>query len=494
MIQWKYKKRLLKWVDSLLNEMEDMNMANSMNYNDLKHIFRAYDIRGVFNDEITPQNHFRIGLAFGTFLKQEQGLRDEVVFIAYDIRQTSSLLAQAFAAGVMATGINIEFSGEPLQFGACMFTAWKSNAFATAFITASHLPPEWNGVKFYYGNGVGFSEQDNLEICDIFIEGKFLTPKWDGVGQMTVTNLKEDYKEFLISKFSLKRKLKIILDCGNGASCLSAPKILRGIGLEVTPLFCNVDPTFPNRSSEPNEKSLKILAKKVSSENADFGVGFDGDGDRAVIVDDKGRVLLADITGLILAKFMIKESPNLNRILANVECSLALEKVLSPPAIIDRIKVGHTFLTADAQKKPDTLIGIESSGHMVFPQIYLFDDAMIIPLKLAEILSNHDQALSTLVDELPILHKRKIAISCPDKVKFKVISELLNNLQLNYDNINHIDGIGIPIGKESWVLIRASNTGPKIRITIEAETETQANDLLSEFQGHLEAKISELID
>ncbi|UCG01167.1 MAG: hypothetical protein JSW11_16305 [Candidatus Heimdallarchaeota archaeon] len=468
-------------------------MVDSMNYDELKHIFRAYDIRGVFNKEITPQNNFRIGLAFGTFLKLEQGLKDEIVFISYDIRQTSSLLAQAFAAGVMVTGISIEFSGEPLQFGACMFTAWKREAFATAFITASHLPPEWNGVKFYYGNGVGFSEHDNLKIRDYFVEGKFLSPKWDKVGQMSVTNLKEEYKEFLKTRFSLKRKLKVVLDCGNGASCLSAPMILRGIGIEVIPIFCNVDPSFPNRSSEPNEKSMKILAKKVRSESADFGVGFDGDGDRAVIVDDRGRILLADITGLILAKFMIKESPKLNRILANVECSLALEKVLSPPAIIDRIKVGHTFLTAEAQKKADTLIGIESSGHMVFPKIYFFDDAMIIPLKLAEILSNQDQALSTLVDELPTLHKRKIAVSCPDKVKFKVISQLLSNLKSNYDNINPIDGIGIPIGNESWVLIRASNTGPKIRITVEAETESQADDLLSEFQGHLEATINEFI-
>jgi len=466
----------------------------TINYNDLKNIFRAYDIRGIFNEEITPQVHFRIGLAFGTFLQLEQGLKEEHVFIAYDIRQTSSLLAQAFAAGVMATGINIEYSGEALQFGACMFTAWQGKAFATAFITASHLPPEWNGVKFYYGNGVGFSEEDNMRIRDIFVEGEFVTPKWNQVGQMTVTNLKEKYHEFLISRFSLKQELKIVVDCGNGSSCLSAPTILHGIGLDIIPLFCEVDPTFPNLSSEPNEESLRFLSEKVRSESADFGVGFDGDGDRAVIVDDKGRVLLADITGLILAKFMIKESPNLNRILVNVECSLALEKVLSSYSIIDRIKVGHTFLTADAQKKPDTLIGIESSGHMVFPTVYLFDDAMIIPLKLAEILSKQDQPLSELVDELPTLHKRKIAVSCPDKIKFKVISELLNSLQSQFNNINPIDGVGIPIGKESWVLIRASNTGPKIRITVEAETEIEANDLLSEFQGHLEAKINELLD
>ena len=470
------------------------NLDNSRIYSELKHIFRAYDIRGIFGEEITPQNFFRIGLAFGTFLLREKALKDNFVFISYDIRQTSSLLAQAFAAGIMATGINIEFSGEPLQFGACMFSAWQDKAFATAFITASHLPPEWNGVKFYYGSGVGFSEEDNMKIRDIFIEGQFQTPKWDKVGQMKITNRKEKYEEFLSSQFPLKRKLKVVIDCGNGASCLSAPKILRGMGLDVIPLFCEVDPTFPNRSSEPNQESLRILANKVISDDADFGVGFDGDGDRAVIVDNKGRVLLADTTGLILAKYMMEEFPNLNRVIANVECSLALEKALSPPAIVDRIKVGHTFLTADAQTKTDTLIGIESSGHMVFPSVYLFDDAMIIPLKLAEILSQQDQPLSEIVDKLPHLNKRRTAVACPDQIKFQVISELLNILKTEYDDINPIDGIGIPIGKESWVLIRASNTGPKIRITVEAETEARAAELLSKFQDKLVAKIKEFED
>ncbi|MHA2224893.1 MAG: hypothetical protein ACXAC8_06800 [Candidatus Hodarchaeales archaeon] len=460
-------------------------------YSKLSHIFRAYDIRGIFNKEITPDTHFRIGLAFGTFLQNHKGFKDGFIYIGYDIRQTSSLLAHAFASGVMTTGVGVEFSGEPLQFGACMFSAWKENSFAIAFITASHLPPEWNGVKFYYGSGVGFSEEDNMKIRDIFLKGKFLNPEWSRVGQMSVLNLQKEYHEFLVSHFTLKKKMKIVIDCGNGSSCLSAPAILTDIGLEVLTLYCDVDPSFPNRSSEPNEESLKALSEKVLAENADFGVGFDGDGDRAVIVDDRGRVILAEITGLILAKFMLKHSGNRKRVLANIECSLVLEKSLPPPVIIDRIKVGHTFLTADAQKKPDTVIGIESSGHMVFPSVYLFDDAMIIPLKLAEVLSQQDKPLSFLVDELPQLIKRKIAIFCSDKTKFNVISELLSDLLKQYRNINSIDGIGIPIGEESWVLIRASNTSPKIRVVVEGETETQVDGLLSKFQRLTEDKIKE---
>jgi len=471
-----------------------MILDNYDDYNVFKTTFRAYDIRGIFNENLTPQSHFRVGLAWGTFLQNEKTLdpKNDFIFISYDTRKTSPLLSHAFAAGVMATGINIEYSGEPLQFGPCMFTACERKAFASAFITASHLPPEWNGVKFYYGSGVGFSEEDNMNIRDIFLDGNFESVDWKNVGQMTIINLKKEYQDYLSSKFSLKKKLKVVIDCGNGASCLSAPAVLESIGLDVIPIFCDVDPTFPNRSSEPNEESLKILAKKVQAEKADFGVGFDGDGDRAVIVDNKGRVLLADITGLIIAKYMLKEYPELNRILANVECSLLLEKVLSNIAIIDRIKVGHTFLTQDAQTKTDTLIGIESSGHMVFPTIFLFDDAMIIPLKLAEILSAQSITLAEIVDELPILYKRKIAVKCPDEIKFEVIAELLDMFRTRYKEITDIDGVGISFGTESWVLIRASNTGPKIRITIEAESDKQVDELLSNFRKSLEDKIDEL--
>jgi phosphomannomutase len=172
-------------------------LVNGNDYERFKTTFRAYDIRGIFNEDLNPQSHFRIGLAWGTFLQSEQALhtKKDFIFIAYDIRKTSSLLAHAFAAGVMATGINVEYSGEPLQFGACMFTAWKRKAFAIAFITASHLPPEWNGVKFYYGSGVGFSEEDNMRIRDIFLEGKFMNADWKDVGQIAIINLKQEYQE-----------------------------------------------------------------------------------------------------------------------------------------------------------------------------------------------------------------------------------------------------------------------------------------------------------
>ncbi|MFW9855201.1 MAG: hypothetical protein ACFFFG_09070 [Candidatus Thorarchaeota archaeon] len=461
-----------------------------------KHIFRAYDIRGIYSEEITPDIHFRIGVAFGVFIcKRDFDLEQDFVYVSYDVRQTSSTLACSFISGLMSVGVNIQFSGAPTQFGVCLFSAWRQKAYATAYITASHLPPEWNGIKFYYGSGVGFSEEDNMEIRDIFLSDDLLTrsASWDSVGQIRISSLEQDYVNFLSKRFRNIKPLKVVIDCGNGASCLSAPKVLTAIGLDVVKLYCSIDPSFPNRPSEPHETSLKALSQKVKELSADFGVAFDGDADRGVIVDDLGRIIKADLTGLILAQHMLQQSPKTNRVIINVECSIAIEKELeSQGALVDRIQVGHTFLTAAAQRHSDTLIGIESSGHMVFPGIYLFDDAMVIPLMIAEILSSRNIRLSTIVDQLPKLFTRKIAVPVSDLVKFEVIDKLLRKLRPEYSDINDIDGIGISLDEDSWVLIRASNTSPKIRIIAEGKTEAQLEETVTFFKVKLEEQISGL--
>lgn len=468
-------------------------MIQNKNLEKFRHIFRAYDVRGKYSTEITPDIHFRIGIAFGAFISNK-GIRkrEDFVYVSYDVRRTSSMLASAFIAGLMSTGINVEYSGTPMQFGACLFSAWRQGAYATAYVTASHLPPEWNGIKFYYGNGVGFSEEDNIKIRDIFLMNN-LSHKmvsWESTGKVIIRNLEQEYIKYLSGFFNKIKPLKIVLDCGNGSSCLSAPAMLREIGLDVINLYCDVDPTFPNRPSEPNESSLNSLAVKVKETSADFGVGFDGDGDRAVVVDDLGRVIQSDLTGLILAQYMLKKTPNLNRVIINVECSIVIEKeLLGRGAIVDRIQVGHTFLTAAAQSHPDTLIGIESSGHMVFPGIYLFDDAMIIPLMIAEVLTFQKASLSSIVDQLPKLSTSKIAVPAPDLVKFDVIDGLLGRLRKEYPKINDIDGIGISLDEDSWVLIRASNTSPKIRIIAEGTSESQVQEIIQSFKDILVKEI-----
>ncbi|KKK49783.1 hypothetical protein LCGC14_3131570, partial [marine sediment metagenome] len=337
----------------------------------------------------------------------------------------------------------------------------------------------WNGVKFYYSDGVGFSEEDNVDISSIYLNESYMEEKkkitWQEFSQINIIQHFNEYKSFLKEKFSLNKQLKVVVDCGNGSASLSAPEILRSCGYQVIELWCDPDPEFPNRSPEPNETSLTILSKTVIDTSADFGIGFDADGDRGVIVDNSGQILPPEHTGIMLTNYLIEKEKNNAKskekriILANVECSSIIEKVLGLNVDVRRVKVGHTYLTLEA-KNLDALMGMESSGHFVFPEFFLFDDALLLPLITGKTIEFFDTRLSDLVRDLPNLHKAKLTIEVPDKMKFKLIESFTVILKSKISNkIDTIDGIGIRLEK-GWILIRASNTSPLIRITTEAET------------------------
>ncbi len=452
-------------------------------------IFRAYDIRGLYGETIDSAIMMEIGRGTAELFR-EKGLKS--IYIGFDVRTTSALLASALVSAYSSYGIKIGFSGRPLPFGGCLFTGWSENYDVVAFITASHLPPEWNGVKFYYGDGVGFSEEDNIKIRDKTIQDldAIQEAAWIDVGSIEILERSNEYIAFLKERFSLERRIKVVLDCGNGSMCLSAPEIFRELGYEVVELFCDVDPTFPNRASEPNEESLTELSKRVVEEKAAFGVGFDGDGDRAVIVDNTGKVLLADRIGAYLAKVLVQGKKDAE-VLANVECSLAVEKTLKDLAKVIRIKVGHTFLTLEARERPKVVMGIESSGHMVFPEHFLFDDAILLPLSLGKILEKQEKTLAERIIEVPILPKKRAVFMCSDETKFQAVKELRNTLAQNYP-VTTVDGVGVTF-RDGWVLIRASNTSPKIRIIVEADTEERCDELFKTF-GQKMKEIIEKMD
>jgi len=273
---------------------------------------------------------------------------------------------------------------------------------------------------------------------------------------------------------------------------LVALDVVNRIKLKTDALFPNPDPSFPNRPSEPTDTTLGALKAEVPRKEADFGAAFDGDGDRVVIVDDRGRTLSADQCGVILAQALLKEQQG--TVLANVECSMLLERELELGVLggkIERIPVGHTFLTKEAKDR-DAVLGIESSGHYVMPSFFPFDDAMVIPLKLAEILVKTGRTLSELVDELPVFPKQRKNIQCGDTVKFEVMRVLAERLSNEYgtDRINTMDGIRVEPGDEGWALIRASNTSPLIRVTAEGATEEILAKLMNEFVRVTEDAIS----
>ena len=451
-----------------------------------KHIFRAYDIRGVYKKDISPEIFYKIGLAAGRYVKKTANGRQLVV--GNDIRTSSYPLVHAFIAGVSATGIDVIYTGTT-AFGQTLFKGWELKQDLIAFVTASHLPPEWNGIKFYYGDGVGLPEEELMKIRDFTLDGEFDVVDWEQVGTVNFVDPKESYKDFFQSKFKFSKKLRVALDCGGASMTLSAPEIFDAVGLDTVPVFCEPDPSFSKRPSDPKPKNLTVLVDTVKKNDCDFGVAFDGDGDRSVIVDNTGKILSADETGIILGKYGINK--NRGTIIVNVECSKAVKEQLSPLGFnVKQIQVGHTFLTLYAKQEKSPL-GIESSGHLILPEYFPFDDALVVPLKIAEILDNAGKTLGELLEEVPIYPTRKEEIECADQIKFDVVNKLKNVFKTEFKNTNTLDGIRINLD-EGWVLIRPSNTSPIIRLTVEADNEDVLNQLATEFKKRTEEIIEEV--
>ena len=451
-----------------------------------KHIFRAYDIRGVYKKDISPEIFYKIGLAAGRYVKKTANGRQLVV--GNDIRTSSYPLVHAFIAGVSATGIDVIYTGTT-AFGQTLFKGWELKQDLIAFVTASHLPPEWNGIKFYYGDGVGLPEEELMKIRDFTLDGEFDVVDWEQVGTVNFVDPKESYKDFFQSKFKFNKKLRVALDCGGASMTLSAPEIFDAVGLDTVPVFCEPDPSFSKRPSDPKPKNLTVLVDTVKKNDCDFGVAFDGDGDRSVIVDNTGKILSADETGIILGKYGINK--NRGTIIVNVECSKAVKEQLSPLGFnVKQIQVGHTFLTLYAKQEKSPL-GIESSGHLILPEYFPFDDALVVPLKIAEILDNAGKTLGELLEEVPTYPTRKEEIECADQIKFDVVNKLKNVFKTEFKNTNTLDGIRINLD-EGWVLIRPSNTSPIIRLTVEADNEDVLNQLATEFKKRTEEIIEEV--
>ncbi|MCD6383726.1 MAG: hypothetical protein J7L88_04625 [Thermoplasmata archaeon] len=452
----------------------------------MKKIFRAYDIRGIYGSELTAELMMKIGQALGTYVRREMG--GGRVSVGGDIRTTSELLMRALEVGLLSTGIEVVSQGTT-AFGVALFGGWRSRSALSCYITASHLPPEWNGLKIYYEDGVGFPTEEIERIRDMVLDGgDFDRATWRDVKPVEVRHFLNPYVDFFRDSFQMDGDISAAVDCGSGATCLSAPRVFKTVGIKLKKIHCEVDPFFSQRPSEPSPEVLGTMRSTVLKEGLDFGVAFDGDGDRAVVVDDKGRFLSTDTLAIILAKDLLKEHGG-GIILANVESSRAIEDVLEPlGAKVVRIKVGHTYLTQQA-KELGAIFGVEKSGHMIMPQYFLFDDAMVIPIRLAQLLSREGEKLSSLVDEVPQYPFRSITVECPDEVKFQVVERLKKKYHSKYDRVNTLDGVRVDM-EEGWVLIRASNTSPLIRLSAEAKKESHLQKIVKSFKGDLQKAIS----
>jgi len=431
-------------------------------------IFRAYDIRGVFGKDLTEEIATRIGAAFATFLGE-----NKEVLVARDVRLSGEKLRKALVSGLLS-GCNVTDIGvvpTPLLY----FAINRLQKDAGIMVTASHNPPEWNGFKAFrrrgciYGKDMERVKQIAKKV-DLEKLGK-KRGKLSSYGKVI-----REYIDFVVNKIEIERKLKVVADTTNGACGLVAPSLFKQLGCKILTLNQNPDGTFPAHLPEPKEETLVELKREVVKNGADLGIGYDGDGDRAVFVDEKGNLIPGDLTLLIFAKDVLQENKEA-KIVYELSCSMAVEeyvKKLGGVPIVER--VGHTFIM-DKMIEENALFGGEKSSHFYFSECYGVDDAIFASLRMAEILSKTSEKLSEIVDSLPkypsIYEKN---FDCPDELKFGVIEKLRDRFRDAGLKVLDIDGVKL-LDRDGWVLLRPSNTEPIIRVSAEARTEEKLKEL-----------------
>src|SRR3989344_1392793 len=439
---------------------------------DIKYIFRSYDVRGVYGKDIDEEIMSSIGKAFGTYIKKD-------VAVGCDVRLSSESLKKAFIDGCISAGINVIDIGV-MPLGSAVFYGWQ-NSCEVAYITASHLSKEWNGVKFFNSSGIGFMEEENFKIRDIFMKGVFD----EGKGKLKKEDSKKiisGYVSFLHGKVKPKRKITVALDCGNGCASLLVPKLFAD-GFSIIPIFDNPDGSFPGRGPDPQENEVNELKK----EKADIGIAYDGDGDRMVVVDDLGRKLSPEQISFFILSDLLKAEKK--PVVANVECTQLLDDIAQRFGVpLIRVNVGHTFLMEGVTKN-NACYGVEVAGHYALPSIVPFDDAIAISYFVSCLLSKKEKKLSEIINEIPHYPFSRINFFCEDDKKFAVVEKLKKTFSEKYDNVSAIDGVRVDF-EDGWILVRASNTELKLRLTIEAKTEKRFEELKKEFVGIIEKEIS----
>ncbi len=440
-------------------------------------IFRAYDIRGIYGKDLTEEIVTRIGKAVGTY-------SPGTFTIGRDFREHGAKLEEAFISGLRKTGSNANLIGT-CPASLCVFANWKMGNDVTAYITASHLPAEWNGVKFFHDDGVGFFENENKKLEEIshsgnFRKGRGSAKKLDGMDV--------EYASFVAQRIKPER-VRVVVDFGNGAACLLVPKILAKMDVEATFLFDWPDPSFSNRDPEPVPESLTTLCENVVKEKADLGIAFDGDGDRVIFVDDTGKTMMVEQSAILLIRDLMKTQRG--PVVANIECSDIIEdEVKKFGQSVLRIPVGHTFLVQETERH-NAIFGVEKSGHTCVPKFFWFDDAIVNSIYMISIVSKMGQRLSEVVEELPTRFFERIEINCSDQTKFEVVNKIKETAIEIYDKTSTIDGVKI-IFPDSWALIRASNTSPILRLSIEAKDQKRLNELKKEMTEMIRSVGTEL--
>jgi phosphomannomutase/phosphoglucomutase len=439
-------------------------------------LFGTNGIRGVVNKELTPEIAIKVGLSIGTFFGKKN------LLVGHDARTSGPMFAKAVIAGLTATGCNVFFAG--MASTPALQYAVKNHCMdGGVIITASHNPPEYNGIKVIWNDGIEISHEQEVEIENIYFEDKPVFAEWNKLGakhELAVVN--DEYVEAIkkhvnISEIAEKR-YHIVVDAANSVGGLATPRLLRELGCKVTTINANIDGTFPGRPPEPRPENLKEMATAVKAVGADLGVAFDGDADRSIFVDENGEIYWGDKTFALIEKHFLIENPNAKIVTPVSSSTLVKDVAEAYKGEIMWTKVGSVTVSQTMKEVKAKLGGEENGGVFYAPHQAVRDGAMTTALILG-IMAKTGKKLSELISEQPQYFLEKGKVECPEDKKEKVLKKLLE--QVKGAKISTIDGVKIWFEDKSAILVRPSGTEPIYRLYAEAKNQEKALKLIKEY-------------
>lgn len=446
-----------------------------------RNVFRGYDIRGIYPTEINAEVAEKIGKGFATLMKRAGQTK---IIVGHDIRLSGEDLFSALAEGIISTGVdvvNIGLCATPTTYFAREFLGIKPSI----MITASHNPKEYNGFKIC---GLGTDTIYGEEIQDLrkFIEeGNFETSETPG--KVEYRNLTQEYIDYTVNKVKLgNRKLKVAVDCGSGSASLYAKEVYTKMGLEVLMVADTPDGNFPVHHPDPTqEKYMLDFEKFIVQNNCDIGIAFDGDADRVIVFDEKGKIYYGDEFMMIVWRDLMPKYPGSEGIL-DVKCTQALyeeiEKLGGKPEFC---KVGSSLIKAEVRAKNLIFAG-EYAGHIYFnDEHYGYDDAIYAGARMLRILSNTDKKMSEMLDGATKYEgSPEVIYPVTDETKLQIVEKVKNKFIADGYKVIDIDGARVLFG-DGWGLIRASNTGPNLTLKSEATSKERCEEILNKIKEYI---------
>ena len=447
-------------------------------------IFREYDIRGIVPEQI---NEFSIKAIASAIARKCSDERVNELALGRDGRLSGEKILKLLSRELQSLGINIVNVGEvtsPLLY----FAAKKLNSKSGVMITGSHNPKNYNGFKIVI-NDMPVSGIEMLNLTS-----KKLNPKDTGF-EIMKEDLMDEYIEEVVSQASKNsKKIKVVVDCGNGSAGEIAPKLMRALGHEVVELFCEIDGNFPNHHPDPGKvENLQDLIEIVKKEEADLGIAFDGDGDRLGVVSNLGEIIYPDQLMMIFSRAVLKNSKR-KEIVFDVKCTNLLAEIITEAGGIPIMSPTGHFHIKNTLKKTNAPLAGEMSGHIFFnDQWYGFDDGHYSAFRLIEVIKDSTSSLSTMFDQLPKAYSTpEVNINVDEQKKFKIVKDFVSQSNFGEGEKITIDGLRVNFN-DGWGLLRASNTTPKLVLRFEANSPERLNEIQNIFLNQLK-KIDETIN